>query len=80
MAATYIGTHNDASRMSVAVSTNWRERAVEIFWFSVCLVLFMILGPFAAPIAVCFMFSNKALGDDAREPESLCQSQSYTKR
>lgn len=24
----------------------------EIFWFSVCLLLFMILGPFAAPFAL----------------------------
>lgn len=75
MAATYIETQNNASRMSVPEATRWRDKLAEAFWFSVCLVLFMILGPFAAPIAVCFLFSNRLLENGMEEPESLSDGQ-----
>lgn len=42
-----------------------------IFWFVVSLVLFMILGPFSAPIALLTIFGQGAEGRGCSEPESV---------
>lgn len=43
----------------------------EKFWFSVSLALFMVLGPFAAPIALFALFNLDATERGASEPEAL---------
>ena len=71
MAATYVETHHGTSTIVTEKSTAWQERASGAFWFSVCLILFMVLGPFAAPIALVFLFSNNLLSSEMTEPESV---------
>ena len=42
------------------------------FWFSLCLVLFLILGPFSAPIVLIALFKEGALRfNEMDEPRSL---------
>jgi hypothetical protein len=43
----------------------------EKFWFSVSLALFMVLGPFAAPIALFTLFNLDAAERGVAEPEAL---------
>ncbi len=59
--------------MEVGALSTWYEKLVEGFWFMTCLALFMVLGPFAAPIALGFIFSNNAFKSDLAEPEPLEQ-------
>lgn len=44
---------------------------MEIFWFVLSLLLFMIMGPFAAPIALVAVFTVKAPEGTMIEPESI---------
>ena len=43
----------------------------EKFWFGVSLFLFMVLGPFAAPIALLTLFTLDPVEGGAAEPEML---------
>ena len=45
----------------------------EVFWFVFCLVLFMILGPFAAPIALIAVMTcqSREEREELPEPESV---------
>lgn len=74
MAATYIETQKNFSKINVEVLTRWREKVVEAFWFTLCLSLFVILGPFSAPIVLGFLFFNNHLSSESMEPESLHNS------
>jgi hypothetical protein len=69
MAATYIGTQNRTDRIQFGISSRVYERLIEGFWCTLCLALFIVLGPFAAPIALAFMFSNHVLDSEMQEPE-----------
>jgi hypothetical protein len=71
MAATYIETARSLPNPLALIQEGWREKAGEYVWFSVCLVLFMVLGPFAAPIALGFVFSRQATGVEMTEPERI---------
>ncbi|HBH29708.1 MAG: hypothetical protein N839_0009825 [Desulfofustis sp. PB-SRB1] len=71
MAATYARTHNELHVANVRITHARLQKISEYFWFSLCFVLFLVLGPFAAPIALCFLFSKQVLGVDMREPESI---------
>jgi hypothetical protein len=73
MAATYIQTGNTLSNGIVRGGLNWREKISEGFWCTTCLILFMILGPFAAPIVLAFMFSRHALNENAIEPDPVVE-------
>ena len=73
MAATYIQTGSTLSNPTIQVGSNWREKISEGFWCTTCLILFMILGPFAAPIALAFMFSRHALNENAIEPDPVVE-------
>lgn len=73
MAATYVQTGNSFSSGITPVWSNWREKISEVFWCTTCLILFMILGPFAAPIVLAFMFSKHALNENAIEPEPVAE-------
>ncbi len=71
MAATAIHTAHPIPRPLPISVERWREKAGEYFWLSVCLVLFMVLGPFAAPIALGFVLSNHASGTAMVEPDRI---------
>lgn len=43
----------------------------EWFWFCLSLLLFIILGPFSAPVAVVVVVRLGMAGDPCQEPESL---------
>jgi hypothetical protein len=75
MAATYIATGKAFTRINQGVWASCRERIVEGFWFSLCLLLFIILGPFSAPIVLAFLFFNNDLNNEMSEPESLTNEQ-----
>ena len=48
-----------------------KRQVAEVCWFSVTLVMFLLLGPFAAPIVVLALFSLPAEERGAAEPESF---------
>ena len=43
----------------------------EVCWFLLSLVLFMVLGPFAAPIAVLALFSLDSEHRGVNEPDKV---------
>jgi len=47
------------------------EQASEWFWFFLSFVLFVVLGPFSAPIALIALFKLGLEDNDHREPESM---------
>ncbi len=71
MAAAYIETAKGITRGNPRLMAGLRDRIAEGFWFSLCLLLFVILGPFSAPIVLAYLFFNDHLGGDMQEPESL---------
>ena len=73
MAATYVETGNRIPKTITRDHGKWREKLSEYFWFSACLIMFMILGPFAAPIVLGFIFSNHALNREIAEPDQVVE-------
>ncbi len=71
MAATYIETRKALTRINPGLFSICREKIAEGFWFTLCLTLFLILGPFSAPIVLAFLFFNNDLNNEMQEPESL---------
>lgn len=71
MAATYFETRKAFNRISLGSLVSCREKIVEGFWFSLCLALFIVLGPFSAPIVLAYLFFNKDMEGTMQEPESL---------
>lgn len=71
MAATYIETTKVITRGNLQLLAGLRDKIVEGFWFSLCLLLFVILGPFSAPIVLAYLFFNDHLSGEMQEPESL---------
>ena len=66
-----------SSFISPFTESRYRIRGIslsEIGWFSLCLCLFMILGPFAAPFAVVAVFKSGVMNASAPEPELLDES------
>jgi hypothetical protein len=59
-----VPTKNSLSNLKVALPP-----VSEVCWFLLSLLLFMILGPFAAPIAVFSIFSLKGDERGKMEPE-----------
>jgi hypothetical protein len=49
----------------------WLERLSEGFWFSLCLLLFMVLGPFSAPIVLGYIFFGKLSDQVLSEPDPI---------
>jgi len=73
MAAAYVETGNKIPATINRDQVKWLDRLSESFWFSVCLIMFMILGPFAAPIVLGFIFSSHALNRDSAEPDTVAE-------
>lgn len=71
MAAAYIEATNGITRGNPGLMAGLRDKIAEGFWFSLCLLLFVILGPFSAPIVLAYLFFNDHLGGEMQEPESL---------
>lgn len=74
MAATYIETQKNFPKVNLEVLKSWREKVVEAFWFTLCFSLFLILGPFSAPIVLGYLFFDNQLSSESMEPESLHNS------
>lgn len=47
------------------------ENGEEWFWFTLCLFLFLILGPFSAPIVLLVLFKLGLEAENQPEPESV---------
>jgi hypothetical protein len=50
---------------------NLVEQLSERFWFLLSFVLFVVLGPFSAPIALIALFKLGLEDNDHLEPESI---------
>jgi hypothetical protein len=50
---------------------NLTEQVSEWFWFLLSFTLFVVLGPFSAPIALIALFKLGLEDNDHREPESI---------
>ncbi len=50
---------------------NFTEQVIEWFWFLLSFALFVVLGPFSAPIALIALFKLGLEDNDHREPESI---------
>lgn len=68
MSATFIQTRSAATPITSVESWSWLEKLSEYFWCSLCLVLFMILGPFSAPIALGVILFDKLQDPSLPEP------------
>ena len=68
----------ESRELLVPRRTGFRRRAggllpvlSELFWGLLCLMLFMKLGPFSAPVALIAVFSLHGEARGSAEPESL---------
>ena len=50
------------------------EKISELFWFCLSLMLFVVLGPFAAPVVLLVLLKLGMEESDAQEPEALSLS------
>ena len=69
MSATCIQTRSSAAPITPIDSWAWFEKLSEYFWCSLCLVLFIILGPFSAPIALGVVLFGKLQDPALPEPD-----------
>ena len=64
--------HREVTRPACdSLSLADKHQLAEACWFSVALVLFLLLGPFAAPVVVLALFNLPAEERGASEPESF---------
>jgi hypothetical protein len=65
--------------LTISVGSAWEnllqfsEKISEWFWLSLSLVLFVVMGPFAAPVVLLVLFQLAGEENDCREPESLVE-------
>ncbi len=69
MAATLVQTQTGSPPISSVFSRVWLEKASEYFWCTLCLLLFMVLGPFSAPIVLGYIFFGKLSDQRPAEPD-----------
>lgn len=69
--AAYVQAQTDPTIASPAIPKAWLENASECFWGSLCLLLFMVLGPFSAPIVLGYIFFGKIHDQEAAEPDPV---------
>lgn len=74
MAATLTQTQPDRSIIGSSISWSWLDKISECFWFSLCLMLFMVLGPFAAPIVLGYIFFGRISDQKLQEPDPVSKS------
>ena len=73
MSATCIQTRSGATSISSIDSWAWFEKLSEFFWCSLCLILFVVLGPFSAPIALGVVLFGKLQDPALPEPDAACK-------
>ena len=72
MSAIYNRTAAERNQVSIRqILISHKRQIAEVCWFIVSLVMFLLLGPFAAPIVVLALFNLPAEERGASEPESL---------
>lgn len=72
MSAIYNRTAAERNQASMRqILTSHKRQVAEVCWFTVSLVMFLLLGPFAAPIVVLALFNLPAEQRGVAEPESL---------
>lgn len=71
MAATLTQAQTDRSIIGSSISWSWLDKVSEIFWCSLCLMLFMVLGPFSAPIVLGYIFFGKISEQELTEPDPV---------
>lgn len=74
MATTFTQTQTDRSIIGSSISWSWLDKVSEVFWFSLCLMLFMVLGPFSAPIVLGYIFFGKISEQKLTEPDPVTNS------
>lgn len=47
-----------------------QEKVSEWFWFTLCFLLFVVLGPFSVPVVLMVLIQLGVNADDCQEPES----------
>ena len=67
--AAYVHPSTTTPIFSPAFTRAWLEKASECFWGALCLLLFMVLGPFSAPIVLGYIFFGKINEQGAAEPD-----------
>ena len=73
--AAYVHTQTDTTIASPVISKAWLEKASECFWGLLCLLLFMALGPFSAPIVLGYIFFGKIHEQGgAAEPDPIVRN------
>jgi hypothetical protein len=78
-------TGNERQLRQVGVS-GWRvfaeqhRQVFEVCWCGLALVLFMVLGPFAAPVAVFALLNLPSEERGEAEPEMLSETVGYQLR
>ena len=70
----YVHARTETTIVSSPVCRAWLEKASECFWASLCLILFMVLGPFSAPIVLGYIFFGKIHDQEAAEPGPVVES------
>jgi len=67
--AAYAHTQTQRSVIEAGSFAAWLEKISEGFWFLLCLILFMALGPFSAPIVLGYIFFGKLSDQPLCEPD-----------
>jgi hypothetical protein len=71
MAATFTQTQAERSLIGSSISWSWADKVSEYFWFALCLILFMALGPFSAPIVLGYIFFGRISDQKLSEPDPV---------
>lgn len=74
MAATFTQAQLDRSIIGSSISWSWLDKVSEYFWLSLCLALFMVLGPFSAPIVLGYIFFGRLNDQELTEPDPIINS------
>lgn len=73
--AAYVHAQPDTTIVSPEFPKAWLEKASECLWGSLCLLLFMLLGPFSAPIVLGYIFFGKIHEQGTAEPDPAVRNQ-----
>ena len=71
--AAYVHAQTERPITGSWISGAWLEKLSEGFWCSLCLLLFMALGPFSAPIVLGYIFFGKISDKALSEPDPVAE-------
>lgn len=72
--AAYVHAQNHRPVTRSIISPAWLDKASECFWGTLCLLLFMLLGPFSAPIVLGYIFFGKLHETGSLEPDQAIKN------